>query len=907
MTLKHILLYIACCLLLIGTGCQAQDFSITALPTQRLLPTASIHCIFQDSEGYVWYGTDEGGLCRDNGYQIDILRPTQAEYTRGALHVHWIAEDGNGNILFSTDAGLFTVDKRDYSVHHVELDATDATPGFLFTDSHGNTWIGTHGKIFVRNADGQITATHKCLSDGKPASPASFYEDSRGQMFVLQWNGGVLMKKGGEHDFHALTWPLAETPLQMLEDAANQCYWVLTSGAGVVRMEVNGSRCEVTAQASTLGNIQRNRGLSMLRDSQTGLLWVTTHDGLYAYSIDRHGTLHSFPLGAYIPEGGMILDQLYESRSGDIYVAGYTPHSFIISSAKSDIVRLPIDAIRRQTGFPLLADRSVHDGNRYIWIWQGRNGLMLYDRQTDKAEVVPVRADRTIQRSSLGGLWASSGARLFRLWQENGKIMQEDIAQTAEGSHISCLVETEGRTLYVATGTQLYRLSIIGRQLQTIAAMPAPPVDMAADKHGNIYVACGIKGLFNISQKGAVKQIDAPVDDYLSVCVQPDGTIWASSAEGRVYHSATEQMVQEPLLCNTESAAVKYIRADGLGHVWTMTDQRVCEYTPQSHAFRAFENTAPFVDVSYFYALEQIDATHICIDGAGALLEVQSSAELSQQNSSQIMPRLSSVLVGSERRLVGRDATRLPLAAGEEDLTLHLTTLDHLHASDISFAYQLEGLNRDWVYLPQGTNSIVLTNLSKGSHRLRIMATDCYGCWSQPADVITIHRAAHWWETWWAYIIYLCIAIAVGYNVWRLERRIHLLHRLIRRKEAVRLDEIEMKREDIDALKRDDEVLRRAISTIEEHLAEKDFNVEALADEMCMSRITLYRRLQELTGQSPTELIRDIRLKKAAQLIQQSPNATIADIARKVGFATPKYFSKCFKDKFGVLPKEYHM
>lgn len=72
-----------------------------------------------------------------------------------------------------------------------------------------------------------------------------------------------------------------------------------------------------------------------------------------------------------------------------------------------------------------------------------------------------------------------------------------------------------------------------------------------------------------------------------------------------------------------------------------------------------------------------------------------------------------------------------------------------------------------------------------------------------------------------------------------------------------------------------------------------------------MSRTTFYRRLQKQTGQSPIDFIRDIRLKKAATLLLQESNATIADISRKVGFASPKYFTKCFCNKFGVTPREY--
>lgn len=127
----------------------------------------------------------------------------------------------------------------------------------------------------------------------------------------------------------------------------------------------------------------------------------------------------------------------------------------------------------------------------------------------------------------------------------------------------------------------------------------------------------------------------------------------------------------------------------------------------------------------------------------------------------------------------------------------------------------------------------------------------------------------------------------------------------MQRRRQVSLSEIELKREDIARLQRDDDFLRRAIAKTEEHISDTEYNVEALSADMCMSRITLYHRIQEQTGLTPTDFIRDIRLKKAASLLCNNPHATVADIASKVGFATPKYFSKRFKEKFGVLPKDY--
>jgi YesN/AraC family two-component response regulator len=102
----------------------------------------------------------------------------------------------------------------------------------------------------------------------------------------------------------------------------------------------------------------------------------------------------------------------------------------------------------------------------------------------------------------------------------------------------------------------------------------------------------------------------------------------------------------------------------------------------------------------------------------------------------------------------------------------------------------------------------------------------------------------------------------------------------------------------------DEKFLQRAMNIIEQHLSNPNFDVMILTREVGMSRMQLHRKLQALTNQSANKFIRSLRLKKAADLLNQK-YGNVAQIAYEVGFNNPAYFAECFRKQFGKLPSEY--
>ncbi len=102
----------------------------------------------------------------------------------------------------------------------------------------------------------------------------------------------------------------------------------------------------------------------------------------------------------------------------------------------------------------------------------------------------------------------------------------------------------------------------------------------------------------------------------------------------------------------------------------------------------------------------------------------------------------------------------------------------------------------------------------------------------------------------------------------------------------------------------DEQFIQDSLKAVEENIDKSDYSVNDLAERLLVTRTTLYRKMQGILGMTPKDFIRDIRLKRAAQLLNDS-ELTVSEIAYRVGFTSPRYFSKVFLATYGVLPSRY--
>jgi len=102
----------------------------------------------------------------------------------------------------------------------------------------------------------------------------------------------------------------------------------------------------------------------------------------------------------------------------------------------------------------------------------------------------------------------------------------------------------------------------------------------------------------------------------------------------------------------------------------------------------------------------------------------------------------------------------------------------------------------------------------------------------------------------------------------------------------------------------DEVFLKEVIKIVDAKMGDYDFNIDLVAEKMNMGRTTFYKKFKSLTGQAPIEFVKDMRIESAKQHFDNG-HLTVSKVAYLSGFNNPKYFSTCFRDKYGISPMEY--
>lgn len=298
----------------------------------------------------------------------------------------------------------------------------------------------------------------------------------------------------------------------------------------------------------------------------------------------------------------------------------------------------------------------------------------------------------------------------------------------------------------------------------------------------------------------------------------------------------------------------------------------------------------------------------------------------------------------------------LVLEHDENNFTLQLSDLPFADHPTAVYAYRLEGSDHEWHYLDKGDLDITYNGLSYGDYHLTVHVVDGEGNIGDEVYQLEISVLPPWYLTIWCKLFYLTLLIVC--IVWVINA--HFVRKQLKeakkQKEEI-LEQVQARMQfyanladelknaaahrsfeevnhlvvsnldvnasdsesesamivnfngqqttpevEIDEL--DKKLLDEIKETIEENMVDSDFNVSVLQEKMGMGNKQLYRKLKAITGQTPVEYIRDMRMQKAAKLLKAG-KFSVSEVMYTVGFSNSSYFSKCFSKAFGMTPTEF--
>ena len=269
--------------------------------------------------------------------------------------------------------------------------------------------------------------------------------------------------------------------------------------------------------------------------------------------------------------------------------------------------------------------------------------------------------------------------------------------------------------------------------------------------------------------------------------------------------------------------------------------------------------------------------------------------------------QLTGLSVNGLYRTIGNGTFDFP--HNDNTLTLQLSSMDFVTPELVEFFYSID--DEAWVMLPAGTTDLTLAQLSPGHYDVQVKSRRA-GVESEPLH-IRIRIRPPWYATWWAYMVYAACALFLLLLFVRHRRlRTQLQRRVQERIHASELREMQERNRDkaeaelppTQAPTADERLLERVMKTVNAHFDESELSVEQIAQEVGLSRSHLHRKMKELTGESVSSFVRKLRLRRAAQLLEQG-GRSVGEVMVLCGFDNPSTFSTSFKNFFGLSPTDY--
>ncbi len=746
-------------------GYRMRNFTFDAADPQSL-PGDLVQALHVDHQGRLWVGTATGGMAVYDKVHERFQRHGAGPGGLRHAAVNAIASDPDGGIWAGTAGGLDYLPPDRGAVRHAARapGRPDSQVRALLRDRAGSLWIGSATGLERRDADsGAVEAVDIEGPDGATWRDAvlALAEDRRGRILFGTHKSGIgsATRHGGTAARLLALPDVADASAHMvlgLAEITPDRWWAATYGGGVVEYDARtgGSR-RLRHQPSVASSLGADRTAAVLRD-RSGLAWVATER-----SVDFHD-----------PQA---------------------------------------EAIHNIHGAEGLADTGVSalmaDGAGRMWVALADQGIDLYLRGGQRVaalrpdphrpdDALPARFVLSLAPAPGDAAWIGTQLGLYRASADGRGVKRVRLPHADPYPRVNAML-ADGPVLWIGTfdGLLRYEPGSGAQRAYSPGAAPGGLCDnrihpLAGDGPGGLWIGTR-NGLNHLSPDGrTVEQIPArpTVAGALryplvtSLLTDRQGRLWAGTNGGGLFvldaplrrgAGGAPVFRQVGIAEGVPSAAVTALQLAPDGMVWAATANGLAVIDPDSARVKAIGRQDGLGFSTFFAgAAARTPEGGMAFGATGGLAVVDPRTLAAWAYAPPLV--VSAVRIGGKpapagefmARMAGPDpAVTLPPGAGS--LEVQLAALDYSAPHLNRYAARLDGVDRDWVALDGAARLAGYHDLAPGTYRLQLRGSNRAGAWSPQTLSLQVVVPPLWHQTWWARIL---AALAGGAAVWSLYR-----------------------------------------------------------------------------------------------------------------------------------------
>ncbi len=773
------------------------QISFEGFPYTNQLPSNTVQRVYQDNDGYMWFGTLDG-LCRYDAYHLrtfrsDMYRPNLLSNNE----ILCITEDQENNLWFGTKEGLNILNKSNFKItpFNDSIVQGERING-LASDKDGNMWIGLqNGTLLKYNTHNQTTDKYVNDPKNKRSIPEGsinyIYRDNSNNIWIMFWRDGLCKYDPKTDSFQHYPF-LGDTnnPFRLYQDKQNN-YWICTWGDGFFHFDPTAPKDKMYTPYTILKdgkNELESTFFSVIQDDKYGYLWLMSLSGLHVLNYQEDHSLQKIDISSYQKGTSRIFSEIIKDRDGNLWIGTFSEGIILINFEKPPILTYPLDVLKQKLGYTPSIKAIQKDKDGLIWLGLNRIGLCFYDDNANSAtlykeipEFMHIREMETIncirEIKSLNEYWVACNGSLIYIFKKNGKnnIYLSETLNLGYNNDTHCYGDKtifEDRQGNVWIGLEKGVLvKSAGKPLRTTSLISSV-TDITQDSDGNIWVSSEKDGLITLSreQKYSVSRtLNKKTKELNSSNIQAvhghsSGNIWIGTKEGRIITYDKENHTFEDVsnLCAMTGEAILNLTEDNYGNIWISTNKKITKFNPKSNT-SIYYSSSDGVDISFI-----IDAFtnnkhtgEVLFGGNKGFCSFLPSNGQVIKSSKQAKVCISDIRINNQSVFdpesygsFDNASNRLMVEHTGKNIEFEFSSLNYSFPHRIQYAYKMEGVDNEWIYAVNNRRFASYNNLERGNYSFLLKATDENGVWNDAVTIVEIYKKPAFYESWWAYLFY---------------------------------------------------------------------------------------------------------------------------------------------------------